>query len=79
MECSAYFFLGNACSLKLFKTFDEFGAFELFYAMCKGISLTLLGVLYAEQKEKIYCRSYPFHVKLPMGFERAFFSEEIQA
>lgn len=58
MERPAYFFLGNVCSLKLFKIFGDFSVFELFYAMCKGISLIFLGVLYAEQK----CRSYLFHV-----------------
>lgn len=62
MERSAYFFLGNMCSLKLFKIFGDFSVFALFYAMCRGISLIFLGVLYAEQKENIYCRSYLFHV-----------------
>lgn len=65
--------------MKLYKIFGEFGEFELFCARFKGNYLLSLEVLYTEHKGNVYCRSYPFLVKLSVGFERAFCSEEIQA
>lgn len=76
---SDYFFLGMYESMKLYKIIGEFGEFELFYATFMGNYLPSLEVLYTEHKGNIYCRRYLFLVRLPIGFERAFCSEEIQA